>query len=160
MNEIFSLLTTDRTDIFVGAAIVDEDHNAVIAGQTLTFNIKEKSSGLWWNIATTAFDLVAKPAAINAPQDGTTGIYEITLAGAYDETKFNYQVHIVAAGIIAQDFSVNGFLLSGAAGITSVLAAIGALGNGDAAIKDEMLNIKRDLKLLTAATERLKKGRL
>ena len=81
--------------------MVDEDGNAVTSSQTVSFNIQRRSDGLWWNVSTSAFDLAAEPSIIAATQVGTTGVYELTLSGAYNNSDYAYTVHITTTGTVA-----------------------------------------------------------
>lgn len=98
-------LRLNGTDMIVSASVRDEDGNAVTAGQTVKFNIKRLSDMNWWNTGTSDFDLGAEPALITAPQDGTTGIYRLTLTGGFNNSSTEYQIHTQSTGVIVQDFS-------------------------------------------------------
>lgn len=143
--------------IVVGISVVDTSGNAITSGQTVNFSIERRSDGMWWNTATSAFDLASEPGSpAAAAQDGSTGIYELSLASAFDGESLNYKLRINLTGTVAKNYYINDATLETS---ESSLALIGNLFTLISQMRDELSSLKQTINLLTASIERTKKGR-
>lgn len=109
MITAYDFLRKQGNDVEFATAVVNGG-NAVIVGQTVSIAVSQRQSAgvwKWWNTGTNAFDLGAEPGLMSTSQDGTTGVYRKTLTGGNDNTKINYQVHVVAAGVVAYNFYID-----------------------------------------------------
>jgi len=103
------LLRLSGTDIIIGVSVLDNDGNSVTASQVVEVSIQRKSDDKWWTGA--AWATGAEPAMVNAPQVGTTGIYEYTLTAGFDDNTPYYTVHIEGTVVVLRDFYDNYMLL-------------------------------------------------
>ncbi len=92
-------------DIEFSIAMVDNDGDAIIAGQTVEINIQRLIDDYWWNGS--SWVTGAEPSLITAPLVGSTGVYKYTLSGAANRDEVNYMLHIKTVGIIARNYYVD-----------------------------------------------------
>jgi len=97
-------LRVDGSDLIFGVSIVDNNGDAVVAAQTVEISIERLSDNKWWDDAGSAFTGAVEPALITAVLVGSTGIYEYTLTGGFDDSSTDYRIHIDAQNTVAFDY--------------------------------------------------------
>ena len=161
VKDCTATLRISGDNLVVAFTVLDQFDVGIEAGQTVTFSILRLSDLKYWNVLNNKFDLPSEPALINAPHDAD-GVYEKALSGGYVANEDNYRIHSLATGAYSGDASFV-FSLNNDKILSAIQAAL-ALGNTNlkniSTLNNDVLGLKRDIKLLIASNERMKKGRL
>lgn len=151
-------LVQSGKDIIVAVPVIEYvGGDAVTSGQAVNLAIQRVSDSLWWNTATSAFDLVAEPSPAAATQNGSTGVYELALSDGYDGESLNYFIRLNLTGTVARNFYQYDQLLEDN---SAVLAAANRNYKSLHKILELLEQLKRKQSLIISSMERTKKGRV
>lgn len=151
-------------DIYVSQPLVNFNRKAV-NGETQIIKVREVLNdgtlGRYFNFGTNVWQVV-DPGNHTLPENGSTGKYEDVMEGAYFSGLNYLDVYLLNTGKVKSDFTAiyeisNQQLLDDIFGSLAAVAS-GVLVNNTRGPDIEAL--RRDIRLLIAATERTKKGRL